>query len=138
MLCKIHPGEAFGRGEKIESSRYAADPTTTATINKKSGSSSEDVDVDDDTSSSTINGVSTSSSTSSQADYSCKKCKRVVARQENVIPHDPMSGESSFRWRRRGARRWGGEDDDPACTALFVEPMQWMSLGTFLSSYSNI
>lgn len=121
-------GEAFGRGEKIESSRYAADPTTTATINKKSGSSSEDVDVDDDTSSSTINGVSTSSSTSSQADYSCKKCKRVVARQENVIPHDPMSGESSFRWRRRGARRWGGEDDDPACTALFVEPMQWMSL----------
>lgn len=134
MLCKIHPGEAFGRGEKIESSRYAADPTTTTstsatTSNKKSGSSSEDhVDVDDTSSSSsasTINGVS-----SSQADYSCKKCKRVVARQENVIPHDPMSGESSFRWRRRGSRRWGGEDDDPACTALFVEPMQWMSLGT--------
>jgi dual specificity phosphatase 12 len=100
-------GEAFGRGEKIESSRYAADPGV-VTTNK-----SEEED-----------GVSSSSQ---QACYSCKKCKRVIAYQENVIPHDSMSGESSFRWRRRGSRRWGGEDDDPACTSLFVEPMQWMS-----------
>lgn len=110
IVC--NPGEAFGRGEKIESSRYAADPGVTT--NK-----SEEDDA----------GVPSALQASS-AQYSCKKCKRVIACQENVIPHDPISGESSFRWRRRGVRRWGGENDDPACTSLFVEPMQWMSPGT--------
>ncbi|KAG0581823.1 hypothetical protein KC19_3G012500 [Ceratodon purpureus] len=100
-------GEAFGRGEKIESSRYAADPGVTTNESEEHA------------------GVSSSQASSAQ--YSCKKCKRVVACQENVIPHETISGESSFRWRRRGVQRWGGEDDDPACTSLFVEPMQWMS-----------
>lgn len=107
-------GEAFGRGEKIENSRYAADPGVSK------NESVEDAGV--------------SSSQASSAQYSCKKCKRVIACQENVIPHDPISGESSFRWRRRGVQRWGGEDDDPACTALFVEPMQWMSQGKLNST----
>uniref|UniRef100_A0A7I4BXR1 protein-tyrosine-phosphatase n=1 Tax=Physcomitrium patens TaxID=3218 RepID=A0A7I4BXR1_PHYPA len=99
--------EAFWRGEKIENSRYAADPAV------NSNKFEEDVGV---------------SSSQASAQYSCKKCKRVVACQENVIPHEPVSGESSFRWRRRDVRRWGGEHDDPACTSIFVEPMQWMNL----------
>ncbi|XP_024362747.1 uncharacterized protein [Physcomitrium patens] len=101
-------GEAFWRGEKIENPRYAADPGVSA------NEFEEDVGV---------------SSSQVSALYSCKKCKRVVACQENVISHGPASGESPSRWRRRGARRWGGDHDDPACTSIFVEPMQWMNLG---------
>lgn len=113
-------GEAFGRGEKIESSRYSADPgfTSNDSEEEESGVSSPEGQV-----------------SSSSAHYSCKKCKRIVAYQENIIPHDPLSGESSFRWRGRGGggtRRWGGEDDDPACTAVFVEPMKWMTQGILL------
>lgn len=104
----------------MESSRYAADPGVTTT------NSQEDSET----------GVSATFSPSAAAEYSCKKCKRVVAYQENVIPHYPSSRENSFRWRRRGGGRWGGEDDEPSCTSVFVEPMRWMTPGIPLSLFT--
>lgn len=58
-----------------------------------------------------------------QVVYRCKKCRRIVAAQENIVPHKRGKGESCFKWRKRS----GNNLDEPAeCTSIFVEPMKWM------------
>ena len=63
--------------------------------------------------------------------YRCKKCRRVVARDENVIGHDVGGGESAFKPHKRGGKR-GMTEERPVCTSIFVEPMQWMTTGSLL------
>jgi dual specificity phosphatase 12 len=36
-----------------------------------------------------------------QVIYGCKKCRRIVAAQENLVPHKPSRGESCFKWQKR-------------------------------------
>eukprot|EP00049_Salpingoeca_infusionum_P022434 m.6728 g.6728 ORF g.6728 m.6728 type:complete len:358 (-) comp5185_c0_seq1:213-1286(-) len=50
----------------------------------------------------------------------CKKCRRLLFTDMNLLDHEPGEGQLSFRYRKR----------DPAsairCTSHFVEPMVWM------------
>ncbi|MCL7047818.1 hypothetical protein MKW94_030089 [Papaver nudicaule] len=45
-----------------------------------------------------------------QTIYRCKKCRRMVAAQENC-----------FKWKKRS-----GETEPPRCSFIFVEPLKWM------------
>ncbi|KAF3333249.1 putative inactive dual specificity protein phosphatase-like protein [Carex littledalei] len=55
--------------------------------------------------------------------YRCKKCRRIVASEESVIPHEQGEGEQCFKWKDRDSN-WS--EKKPQCTAIFVEPMKWM------------
>lgn len=57
--------------------------------------------------------------------YRCKKCRRIVAAEENIVSHERGKGETSFKWKKRSG-------EEPAdCTSIFVEPMKWMEAGDF-------
>ncbi|KAF3452100.1 hypothetical protein FNV43_RR08197 [Rhamnella rubrinervis] len=58
-----------------------------------------------------------------QVIYRCKKCRRIVAAQENIVPHERGEGELSFKWKKRSGSDWEEAAD---CTSIFVEPMKWM------------
>ncbi|KAL6595624.1 hypothetical protein ACP70R_047964 [Stipagrostis hirtigluma subsp. patula] len=58
--------------------------------------------------------------------YRCRKCRRVIAVQDNVISHVPGEGESCFNWnQRKGGRPYNDKEQD--CSSLFVEPLKWMT-----------
>uniref|UniRef100_A0A0E0RDE7 protein-tyrosine-phosphatase n=1 Tax=Oryza rufipogon TaxID=4529 RepID=A0A0E0RDE7_ORYRU len=61
-----------------------------------------------------------------QPAYRCKKCRRIIAVQGNVVSHTPGEGESCFQWqnKRKGERSYSKEQD---CSSLFVEPLKWMT-----------
>ncbi|CAK9237404.1 unnamed protein product [Sphagnum troendelagicum] len=104
-------GDAYLRGERIDSSSYAADPGNVT--NKPNSQDSGDQQAVIDRPSKV---------------YRCKKCRRVVASEENVITHIPGAGVTSFKWRKRGVQV-SGKDElvQPECTSIFVQPMQWMT-----------
>eukprot|EP01018_Ginkgo_biloba_P036213 Gb_27373 [translate_table: standard] len=106
-------GEAYGRGEKIDFSKFEADPGLPASL------SSSPVE------------ISTSPESADQEKfgirYRCKKCRRVVASQENVLGHLPGEGETCFRWKRRYSGHFLNESEVPECSSIFVEPLQWMA-----------
>lgn len=58
--------------------------------------------------------------------YRCKKCRRIVAVEDNVVSHTPGEGESCFEWNNK---RKGGRPDNKEqnCSSLFVEPLKWMT-----------
>ncbi|KAK3139266.1 hypothetical protein QOZ80_5AG0380460 [Eleusine coracana subsp. coracana] len=58
--------------------------------------------------------------------YRCKKCRRIIAVQDNVISHIPGEGESCFNWNRRKS---GGPSNNKEqnCSSLFIEPLKWMT-----------
>lgn len=58
--------------------------------------------------------------------YRCKKCRRIVAAQENLVTHEPGKGESSFKWQKRSGDVLKKEKKLVECTSIFVEPMKWM------------
>ncbi|XWS58990.1 hypothetical protein CRYUN_Cryun08bG0081900 [Craigia yunnanensis] len=100
-------GDCYNRGEKIDSSKLGADP-----------------------------GLPTESSSLVQASaneginhtaYRCKKCRRVVALQENVVDHIPGEGETSFEWHKRRSGNPFNKSAQTECSSVFVEPMQWMT-----------
>jgi dual specificity phosphatase 12 len=72
------PGDAYIRGERIDSSSYAADPGNVS--NKPNSRDSGDQHAVIDQPSKV---------------YRCKKCRRVVASEENVITHIPGAGDLS-------------------------------------------
>ncbi|KAI5663799.1 hypothetical protein M9H77_23122 [Catharanthus roseus] len=101
-------GDCYNRGEKIDSSKFGADPGLP------------------------IEKVSSDVETSGQAEvipspaYRCKKCRRVVALQQNVVDHLPGEGETSFQWhKRRSGNPFNKPDDE--CSSIFVEPLRWMT-----------
>ncbi|CAI9087286.1 OLC1v1021323C1 [Oldenlandia corymbosa var. corymbosa] len=58
-----------------------------------------------------------------QVIYRCKKCRRIVASQDHIQPHEPGGGQQCFKWKKRS----GEVDSKPAeCSSIFVEPMKWM------------
>ncbi|OAY40201.1 dual specificity protein phosphatase 12 isoform X2 [Manihot esculenta] len=101
-------GDSYNRGEKIDSSKFGADPGV-------------------------LTGVSSEISPSSNREnkrttaYRCKKCRRVVALQENVVDHIPGEGETSFAWNKRRSGNPFNKSDEPECSSIFVEPLRWMS-----------
>ncbi|GJW91260.1 dual specificity protein phosphatase 12-like protein [Tanacetum coccineum] len=101
-------GDSYNRGEKIDSTKFAADPA----LAKKEAS------------------VGTAASQKAELiptpAFRCKKCRRVVALQENVVSHVPGEGESSFEWHRRSSGKYHNKYDELECTSIFVEPLRWM------------
>ncbi|XP_065856201.1 uncharacterized protein [Euphorbia lathyris] len=101
-------GDHYNRGGKLDSSIFGADP-----------------------------GIATGVSSEAEAPpnnekhstaYRCKKCRRIVAMQENVIDHIPGEGETSFTWnKRKSGNPFSKSDDEPECSSIFIEPLRWMT-----------
>ncbi|KAJ6402183.1 hypothetical protein OIU84_014301 [Salix udensis] len=36
-----------------------------------------------------------------QAIYRCKRCRRIVASEENIVPHERGKGEQCFKWNKK-------------------------------------
>lgn len=104
-------GDSYNRGELIDSSKFAADPSL-QTSNASSASE--------------INPKSGNNSTRA---YLCKKCRRVLALQENVVDHIPGEGEASFTWNKRRSGNPYNKSVDAECSSVFVEPLRWMTAG---------
>ncbi|XP_019187253.1 PREDICTED: dual specificity protein phosphatase 12-like [Ipomoea nil] len=101
-------GECYNRGETIEASKFAADP---ALLTKKL---------------SLVTDEPLSREACPTQAYRCKKCRRVVAVQDNVIDHVPGEGETAFGWSKRRSGRPFEKADDDECSSIFIEPLQWM------------
>ncbi|CAK9184062.1 unnamed protein product [Ilex paraguariensis] len=107
-FCPMIVGDSYNRGERIDSSKFPADPGLPA-----------------EESSSEI-GAPMNKGVNSTPAYRCKKCRRAVALQENVVDHVPGEGETSFEWhKRRGGDRFNN-CDEIECSSVFVEPLRWM------------
>ncbi|XP_028754273.1 probable inactive dual specificity protein phosphatase-like At4g18593 [Neltuma alba] len=55
--------------------------------------------------------------------YRRKKCRRIVASDDNIVSHKHGKGEASFKWKKRNENT---EKQPVDCTSVFVEPMKWM------------
>uniref|UniRef100_A0A0E0R3V3 protein-tyrosine-phosphatase n=1 Tax=Oryza rufipogon TaxID=4529 RepID=A0A0E0R3V3_ORYRU len=99
-------GQSYKIGEKIGSYVFEDDPGLSGQPN----SSTQDLP----------------NKQTQQTAYRCKKCRRIVAVQGNVVSHTPGEGESCFQWqnKRKGERSYSKEQD---CSSLFVEPLKWMT-----------
>ncbi|CAK9165752.1 unnamed protein product [Ilex paraguariensis] len=58
--------------------------------------------------------------------YRCKKCRRIVASHEHIVPHKRGEGQKCFKWRKRSNDPLEMEKEPPECSSIFVEPMKWM------------
>ncbi|CAM6066455.1 unnamed protein product [Sphagnum tenellum] len=106
-------GDADMRRQKIGISGYAADPAGHTTTEKNN---------------SLVSGDKQLLTSQPSTVYRCKKCRQVVASEENVITHIPGAGLTSFKWRKRGVKGAGTDEPvQPECTSIFVHPMQWMT-----------
>ncbi|KAH6832562.1 dual specificity protein phosphatase-like protein [Perilla frutescens var. hirtella] len=101
-------GDSYNRGEKIDGSKFVADPGLTAEIV-----------------SSNVEASAGKQAPPTPA-YRCKKCRRVIALQENVLDHVPGEGETCFEWHKRRSRNSFSRSDDNECSSIFVEPLRWM------------
>lgn len=68
--------------------------------------------------------------------YRCKKCRRIVASEENIVSHERGKGESSFKWKKRSSDPCEMEKQSADCTSIFVQPMKWMQAGNCRFPYS--
>ncbi|KAI7998383.1 Dual specificity protein phosphatase 12 [Camellia lanceoleosa] len=102
-------GDSYNHGERIDTSKFGADPGL------PTEESSSDV------------GTSGNSGRVSTAAYRCKKCRRVVALQENIVDHVPGEGETSFGWHKRKGGNPFNKCDEIECSSIFVEPLRWMT-----------
>ncbi|XVF56311.1 hypothetical protein PTKIN_Ptkin06aG0108600 [Pterospermum kingtungense] len=102
-------GDCYNRGEKIDSSKLGADPG----LPKESSSVVEAPPGE---------GINCTA-------YRCKKCRRVVALQENVVDHIPGEGETSFEWHKWRSGNPFNKSTQTECSSVFVEPLQWMAAG---------
>lgn len=111
-LTKFEPdvGESYNRGEKIDSSKFGADPGMPTEV------------------SSEVEAPPNAGSNCTPV-YRCKKCRRIVAMQENVVDHIPGEGETSFEWRKRKSSNPFNKSDESECSSIFVEPLRWMTAG---------
>lgn len=104
-------GDSYNRGEKIDDSQFGSDPGLPAEI--------------------VSSNVETSSDKRAPPTraYRCKKCRRVIALQDNVVDHVPGEGETSFEWHKRKSGNPFSRYDDNECSSIFVEPLRWMTTG---------
>lgn len=101
-------GDSYNRGEKIDSSKLGADPGMPAEASTGAETSCKE------------------EKTCTKA-YRCKKCRRVVALQDNVVDHIPGEGESSFEWNKRRSGNPFNKSSESECSSIFVEPLRWMT-----------
>eukprot|EP00250_Pteridium_aquilinum_P012107 c20516_g1_i1 orf=399-1382(-) len=99
-------GELYGQGKCIESSCFAADPALVTSAGPQDSELQRRTDLN------------------LAPFYRCKKCRRIVACQENVLTHEQESGNLPVRKKEKGSL-WN-ETRSVDCTSVFVEPMQWM------------
>ncbi|KAL6988028.1 Phosphoric monoester hydrolase [Sarracenia purpurea var. burkii] len=102
-------GDSYNRSERIDRSRFAADP----------GLPPEEVSFEV--------GTTGNRGLVSTTAYRCKKCRRVVALQENVLDHVPGEGETSFGWHKMRSGNPFNKCDEIGCSSIFVEPLRWMT-----------
>lgn len=100
-------GDSYNRGERIDSSKLGADPGLPMEV------------VSSEIEPSSNGEIKTTTA------YRCKKCRRVVAVQENVVEHIPGEGETSFEWHKRKSGNPFNKSDE--CSSVFVEPLKWMT-----------
>ncbi|KAL7169270.1 hypothetical protein ACSBR2_034335 [Camellia fascicularis] len=112
MLCPMMTGDSYNRGERIDTSKFGADPSL------PTEEAFSDV------------GTSGNSRRVSTAANRCKKYRRVVAFQENIVDHVPGEGETSFGWHKRKCGNPFNKCDEIECSSIFVEPLRWMTIGT--------
>ncbi|XP_042487853.1 dual specificity protein phosphatase 12-like [Macadamia integrifolia] len=103
-------GELYNRGEKIDSSKFGADPGVPLEVVSSEVAESP-------------NGEAKSTLA-----YRCKKCRRVVALKDNVVSHIPGEGETSFEWQKRRSGNPFNKFDEHECSSIFVEPLRWMTI----------
>ncbi|RLM69993.1 hypothetical protein C2845_PM17G01110 [Panicum miliaceum] len=98
-------GQSYKFGEKIGSYMFEDDPG----LSPQSGSCQD-----------------SSKTEQHKTAYRCRKCRRLIAVEDNVISHVPGEGESCFDWnRRKSGRPYSNKEQD--CSSLFVEPLKWMT-----------
>ncbi|KAK9290506.1 hypothetical protein L1049_008676 [Liquidambar formosana] len=102
-------GDSYNRGEKIDSSKFGADPGLPTKVVSSEGEESSNGEIN------------------STPAYRCKKCRRVIALQENVVSHIPGEGETSFEWLKRRSGNLFNKSDEFQCSSIFVEPLRWMT-----------
>lgn len=101
-------GDSYNRGEKIDSSKFAADPgLPTEAPSEVKASQNGPVD--------------------RKITYRCQKCRRIVASQDNVVDHVPGEGETSFGWNKRRGGNPYNKSDEFGCSSIFIEPLRWMT-----------
>lgn len=101
-------GDSYNRGEKIDGSKFGADPGLPAEIV-----------------SANVEALPGKQVPPTPA-YRCKKCRRVIALQANVLDHVPGEGETSFDWHKRRGGNPFSRSGDNECSSIFVEPLRWM------------
>ncbi|GAB2246637.1 hypothetical protein Droror1_Dr00002130 [Drosera rotundifolia] len=101
-------GDSYNRGEKLDSSQLGADPASPERVTPDSE-------------------VSLEGDNNPTPAFRCKKCRRVVALQENVIDHVPGEGETSFGWNKRRSGNPFDKHDEFECSSIFIEPLSWMT-----------
>lgn len=104
-------GDSYNHREGIDTSKFGADP----------GLPTEEASSDV--------GISENSGRVSSRAYRCKKCRRVVALQENIVDHVPGEGKTSFGWHKRKGSNPFNKCDEVECSSIFVEPLRWMTTG---------
>ncbi|CAL5420594.1 unnamed protein product [Camellia sinensis] len=105
----LEQSDSYNRREGIDTSKFGADP----------GLPTEEASADV--------GISGNSRRVSSRAYRCKKCRRVVALQENIVDHVPGEGETSFGWHKRKGGNPFNKCDEVECSSIFVEPLRWMT-----------
>lgn len=101
-------GESYDRDGRIDNSKFGADPGLPT-----EGVSSEV-------------GTAVDAGIVSSPAYRCKKCRRVVAVQDNVVDHVPGEGVASFEYHKRRSGNPFNKSDE-TCSSIFVEPLRWMT-----------
>ncbi|KAJ1962490.1 tyrosine protein phosphatase yvh1 [Dipsacomyces acuminosporus] len=59
----------------------------------------------------------------------CKKCRRALVTETNILEHQAGAGQVAFSYKRRNVNGTSTPHAFPqnrACSSLFVEPMEWM------------
>lgn len=118
-ILRLITGDSYHRGELIDNSKFGADPGLPAE------NVSSEVETSHDKEASTPTPV-----------YRCKKCRRVVALQENVVDHVPGEGQSCFEWHKRRSGNIFNKAGDDECSSIFVEPLRWMTTGTIFQLFN--
>ncbi|KAF9594143.1 hypothetical protein IFM89_028397 [Coptis chinensis] len=100
---------SYNRGERIDSSKFGDDPGSPAVAD--SSKSPKFI----------------SEGAKPTPTYHCKKCRRVVALQDNVVGHVPGEGETCFKWHKRSSGNPFSRPEEHECSSIFVEPLRWMT-----------
>ncbi|KAF6175285.1 hypothetical protein GIB67_000606 [Kingdonia uniflora] len=101
-------GDSYNRGDRIDSARFAVDPALPTEAIPIGSATFAD------------------GGNKSNLAYRCKKCRRLVAVQDNVVGHTPGEGETCFNWQKRSGNYFNKIDENE-CSSIFVEPLRWMT-----------